>query len=221
MVPYVQCRTCTYEALVLPFMCSATFVGFASHNQGSANNIENLQFMAEKLSAMLIIPTAQIEELAASLSCDPSVNVCMYRQCENCKHNTIETAAPYDPEKRVKYLQWKTAAEENGYIITVKVTKTQSLQDILETFQQTMERFCRRALNIRHQYREYRSKCDILLQHTTTEYFSKNAGTQCDPHRAPRMHTIKNRPHHYFKTKCFVKPGAHVSCQLTCACWIS
>ena len=54
-------------------------------------------------------------------------------------HNTIEIVARYDPEDLVKYLQWKTAADENGNTITVNETKTQSLQGILETFLQTME----------------------------------------------------------------------------------
>ena len=118
--------------------------------------------MAEKLSAMRIIPTAQIEELAASLSCDPSVKACMYMECENCKHNAIEITAPYGPEELVKYLQWKTAADEKGYTITVKETKTQSMQEMLANFEQSMERFCRHIFNIRHQYKAYRLKCDSL-----------------------------------------------------------
>ena len=123
---------------------------------------ENVQSMAEKLSTIWIIPTVQIEELAASLSCDPSVNVCRYRECENCKHDTNEIAVPYDSEDLVKRLQWKTTADENGYTITVKETKTQTLQEMLETFQQPMESLCRQVFNSRHQYREDTSKCDSL-----------------------------------------------------------
>ena len=75
---------------------------------------ENLQFVAEKLSVMRIIPTyLRIDEFAASISCDPSVNVYIYRKCEHCMDNTIEIAAPYDRDDLVKYIQWKTAFDEN------------------------------------------------------------------------------------------------------------
>ena len=120
------------------------------------------QFMAEKLSAMRTTPTdMNIEQLAASLSCDPSVNTCMYRECENCECNILEIAALYDADDLVKY-QWKTAAGKNDYIVTVKETKTQSLQEMLQAFQQTKECFCCDAFNIRHQYRQHVFKYDSL-----------------------------------------------------------
>ena len=60
---------------------------------------EHVQFKTERLAAMrIILIDLTIDELAPSLSCDPSVNACMYRKCEHCKHNTNETAAPYEPD---------------------------------------------------------------------------------------------------------------------------
>jgi len=108
----------------------------------------------------IIATDLKIEELAASLSCDPSVNAYMCRECENCKCNTIEIAASYDPYDLVKYLQWKTAADENGSSLSKKLKL--SLCKSVRNLPANHGVFCRHAFNICHQYREYRSKCDSL-----------------------------------------------------------
>ena len=83
-------------------------------------------------------------------------------ECETCKYNIIEMTAPYDRDNLVKYLHQNTAADENDYTLTVKYTTSQSMQEILETVQQTMERFHRRVFNIHDKCRENRSKCNNL-----------------------------------------------------------
>ena len=64
---------------------------------------ENLAFMARKFLTLHLIPSANLEALADSCSCDPNSKNCMYGDCEICKMKFPSVLSLCASDVRVTY----------------------------------------------------------------------------------------------------------------------
>lgn len=125
---------------------------------------ENLAFMARKLLTLHLIPSANLEALADSCSCDPNSKNCMYGDCEICKMKCPSVLSLCASDVRVTYPQWVSGSEEKtnkaGEIINVKITRKETVyssqKDLLDAFNSLLIRFKKHVFVIRHQFSQYR-----------------------------------------------------------------
>lgn len=74
---------------------------------------KNGQLLADRLYFLGLVDTKHqhIEDLAASPCCDISSKACAYRECKNCKENTLHLK-PYDEQVSTTWYQWQPDAKQ-------------------------------------------------------------------------------------------------------------
>jgi len=121
-----------------------------------------MQFIADKLFNLKLIPTRDLEEIADSIVCDKKNKACSYNECDTCKLNAYQFSGR--PENvDVAYEQWVTKKIEHGTgdakgtsMIVTKETVIVSQIELTDIFQTMIDKFKRHLFNIRLQCSRYR-----------------------------------------------------------------
>ena len=117
---------------------------------------ENLEFMADKLHSIGVLPHKDIKRLAESLNCETSETdehcklqkKCCYNECDTCKDALLEIQVQ-NPDQEVLYYQWKqmskqyTKIEKGEHVtvdtkVTVKEKQTDTLEKQVNKFQEQL-----------------------------------------------------------------------------------
>jgi hypothetical protein len=113
---------------------------------------------------MHLLPSANLETLADTYSCDPKSKVCMYGMCQVCATKTPQLLCDYNGDMTVSYFQWIPSTEmktnKNGQTVSVKLTRKETvespLQNMINEFNKQIARFNKHLITIRHQHAQYR-----------------------------------------------------------------
>lgn len=127
------------------------------------NTHENLALIASKPKTLKIIPSYNLEELAADIACDADNKTCMYGEYRQCKDSAIIDVELNKEEDEVSWLQWVTVKEKRKIkeevkevSLVVKKEHNGTLKQVLTLFQEQLLQFKSHHFNIVHQYRYYR-----------------------------------------------------------------
>lgn len=104
---------------------------------------ENLAFMANKLHAVKVIETENLEILASQIACDENQKSCMYDECSDCKGKCL-LCLDYDKNAAVDYWKWTTEVDvidEKKVQTTVKEKISTNLFDLVNEFDTSLYRF--------------------------------------------------------------------------------
>ena len=137
---------------------------------------ENLQFKANKLKQMKLIPSADLDDLSANITCNTDDIKCMYRTCEVCTEKRVQIGE-FEPGQMVEWFEWKTVKQEkqknctqdnspemNVVIITVKEREKGPIQQLTDKFHEELSKCCKHFYNIKHQYKAIRQLKENLTE---------------------------------------------------------
>lgn len=131
---------------------------------------ENLQFKVNKLKQMKLLESSELQVLAANTVCDVNNLTCLYRTCTACSQKRVQVNGDYDPGQMVEWWQWKTrklektishssdkGQEVKVVSMTLKEKEKGTINQLVEDFQEEMDKTLRHLYNIKHQYEAVRS----------------------------------------------------------------
>lgn len=119
---------------------------------------ENFKILLENLTNLNVIKTKSSREFVASITCDPSQQTCMYRNCQSCIQKCVPVPANDEP---AIYEKWVTQDYEKqgarGKKFSGKETIKKKIQcnvsDIVYELNTSTKNYLRHVFDTSHQYR--------------------------------------------------------------------
>ncbi|CAH0721934.1 unnamed protein product, partial [Brenthis ino] len=130
---------------------------------------DNIKFQYESLRRHRII-NDDFDKLLQDLVCDTKNLECMYNKCKKCKNKTPKFPEDQDISHTVNWKQWERQdhayTKKGGTTVhtkkTVRVTKTDTAQKLIDDFTHDIIAFKRHHYNNIHQQNEYRKLVNNL-----------------------------------------------------------
>lgn len=147
---------------------------------------ENLKFKSMKLKQSSLISSQDLHELAKTVVCDTKNKSCMYRQCVVCKERKVPVNN-FETGKMTEWYEWKTeriiktkdsTSESKIVSMTVKVKEKGTISQLVNEFQDELQKCCKHLYNITHQYQAIRSlkenlsNTDVILHVDFSENYN-------------------------------------------------
>ena len=132
----------------------------------------NSELMAEALANAQAIKTHDLDTLINQTVCNANEKSCMYKSCNECTEKRIESNSSVS-ESEVTWFEWKTKLEKREIkqsgktivkcvAITVKEQLVGSIQNLLDKFEDQLERYKQHLFRCRSQYNYYKHRVENL-----------------------------------------------------------
>jgi len=125
---------------------------------------ENLRFKAARLKQLSVIATADLHDNTKHMVCDEMSKDCMYRDCNSCRGRRVPVDE-FDGGQITQWYEWKTKRVERPsendatktVTMTVKERESGTIGNLVEEFQNELEKCCKHFFNIRNQYQSLKA----------------------------------------------------------------
>ena len=150
---------------------------------------ENLQFKANKLRQLKLVSTADLDDLAAKITCHTGELQCMYRTCEVCKDRMIGFDI-LEPGTMVEWYEWRTkkVERESSHSTdiaprtvsrTAKENVKGTIKQLTNEFHEELSKCCKHLYNIKHQFKAVRQLKEKLTSEDVLIHIDFSENLNC------------------------------------------